>query len=263
VQQLENYFAHAEAMPLFALPWWLEASIRGEVDETLQAHLMASGMHGYLFIRMLDDAMDGHEVDRSSLPALHLFSFHFQSTLFRYFPADHPFWNHFERSLAATAEAESADLNLREVSEKDFLRITSRKSAAALIPLAAVCCHYGRLDLLPAWEEFLTLFSRWHQMRDDVVDWSEDHEGGHATWILAEAQRRKAASESVPVWMGRTGLDWAAGTMDRWMVQIKAAAGKLNSPELSRYLDARKSYFSRQIAAKIKLAALYESLLHL
>ena len=250
-------------MPLFALPWWLEASIRGQVDAAFQADLMTCGAHGYLFIRMLDDLMDGHEVKRASLPALHLFSFRFQSACSRYFPAGDPFWNHFERSLTATAEAEAADLNLHEISQDDFLRVTSRKSAASLIPIAAVCCRYDRLDLLPAWEEFLTLFSRWHQMRDDIVDWSEDHESGHATWILSEAQLRKSASESVPVWMGRSGLAWAAGTMDGWMGQIKAVAEKLNSPELNHYLEARETAFTRQMTAKIKLAALYESLLHL
>jgi hypothetical protein len=263
VQQLENYFAHPEAMPLFALPWWLETAVRGEVDTDFQVSLMASSAHGYLFVRMLDDLMDEHAVDRAALPSLHLFSFHFQSAYLQYFPSGDPFWNHFARSLASTAEAESADLRRREMSEDDFLTITARKSAAALIPIAAVCSRYDRLDLLPAWEKLLTLFAPWHQMRDDIFDWSEDHEAGRSTWILSEAARRKSATETVPIWMGRSGLAWAAGVMDGWVKEIKSAALALNSPELSRYLEMRDVLFSRHMKAKIRLAAIYESLLHL
>lgn len=259
--QLERYVAHPEAMPLLALPWWLEKSLRGEADAEFQACLMTSSVHGYFFIRMLDDLMDGHEIDRACLPALHLFSFRFQSNYFRYFPSGDPFWDFFERNLAATAEAVSADFRLQQVSAADFLAITARKSAAALIPVAAVCCRYGRLDLMPKWEEFLTLFSRWHQMRDDIVDWSEDFESGHATWILGEALARKAHDETVPVWMGRNGLAWGAEVMTGWMREIKAVASGLNSPELTVYLEAREATFARQMSAKIRLAALFESLL--
>ena len=260
VQHLEDYLAHPQGMPLLALPWWLEMSFR-EVDTEFQCDLMISGAHGYFFIRMLDDLMDGHAVDRACLPALHLFSLRFQSAYFRYFPSGDPFWDYFERSLASTAEAVSGDSRLGEVSAENFLGISARKLAAALIPIAAVCCRYGRLELLPAWEHFLTLFSRWHQMRDDILDWSEDYAAGHATWILSEAQRRRASSETVPVWMGRTGLSWAAKVMGDWMEQIKDAAAGLNSPELVRYLKAREAMFTRQIAANIHLAALCESLL--
>jgi hypothetical protein len=263
VAHLEKYIAHPEAMPLLALPWWLEKSIRGEVDVEFQSTLMASSVHGYFFIRMLDDLMDGHQVEPASLPALHLFSFRFHSSYFRFFPASDPFWTHFERNLASTAEAVSSDHALKEISAKDFLEITSRKSSAALIPVAAVCCRYGREDLLPAWEQFLSLFARWHQMRDDVLDWSEDYEASHATWILGEAQHRKAPEETTAIWMGRTGLHWAAGVMDGWMAQIKASAAGLGSPELVRYLDAREAAFSRQMKANLRLAALCESLLKL
>lgn len=261
VAHLERYLAHPEAMPLLALPWWLEKSVRGEADTEFQTGLMTSSAHGYFFIRMLDDLMDGHEVDRACLPALHLFSFHFQSIYSRYFPARDPFWEYFERSLASTAEAVSADFGLRQISSQDFLTITARKSSAALIPIAAVCSRYCRFDLLPKWEEFLTLFSRWHQMRDDIVDWSEDYEGGHSTWILTEAQAGKAPGETVPVWMGRTGLAWAYDVMAGWMREIRAAAGGLSSSELIGYLDAREATFARQMNAKIQLAALCESLL--
>lgn len=263
IEHLELYLAHPQAMPLLAMPWWMEESIRGSADVEFQTDLMASSAHGYFFIRMLDDLMDGHEIDRACLPALHLFSFRFQSVYFRYFSSGDSFWDYFERSLASTAEAVSADFSLKQVSEEDFLSITARKSSAALIPMAAVCYRYRRLDILPAWESFLAVFSCWHQMRDDLADWSEDLKEGHATWLLSEAQRRKGFAETVPVWMGRTGLPWAAEVMDGWMRQMKAIAPSLNSPELVHYLEAREAAFAQQMTANIKLAALCESLLKL
>jgi hypothetical protein len=267
VQQLESYFAHPQAMPLLALPWWLEKSIRGEVDRDFQSALMTSSMQGYLFIRMVDDLMDGHDIDRACLPALHLFSFEFQSAYFRYFSSGDPFWNHFGHSLASMAEAVSADCGLTEISAQEFAEVSARKSAAALIPLAAVCCRYGRLDLLPEWEGFLSLFARWHQMRDDIVDWSEDYASslttGRSTWILSEAERRRSPDETVPVWMGRTGLSWAAGVMDGWKERIRSIANRLGSPELIQYLKGRDEMFSRQMAANIRLAALFDGLLAL
>jgi hypothetical protein len=267
VQQLESYFAHPEAMPLFALPWWLEKSIRGEVDLDFQVDLMTSGAHGYLFIRMLDDLMDAHEVDRACIPALHLFSLEFQSAYYRYFPYGDPFWDSFGRSLASMAEAASVDSGLQEISERDFIEVSARKSAAAVIPLTAVCCRYGRMDLLPRWERFLSLFAQWHQMRDDIVDWSEDYsskqETGHSTWIISEAERRKSPGETVPVWMGRTGLAWTAEVMDSWMREIKAVAEGLDTLGLIEYLGRREEMFSRKISASIRLAALCEALLHL
>jgi hypothetical protein len=266
-RHLEQYFTHPQGMPLLVLPWWLEKSIRGEVDRDFQINLMASSMHGYLFIRMLDDLMDGHEIDRASLPALHLFSFDFQSAYFQYFPAGDPFWDYFRRSLAFMAEAASVDSSLARITEKDFTQISARKTAATAIPLAAVCLRYGRPDRLPRWEDFVSLFARWHQMRDDIFDWDEDYASslstGRSTWMISEAERRRAPHETVPIWIGRAGLSWAAGVMAGWMAEIRSAALDLNSPELVTYLAGRDHVFSRQIAAKIQLAALCEGLLAL
>lgn len=263
IQQPEAYFTHPQSLPLLALPWWLEKAIRNHVDYDFQADLMASSIAGYYFTRMLDDLMDGHDLDRACLPALYLFHARFQSVYSRYFPLADSFWPHFERHLRATAEAASADFILQDVTEADFLRCAARKSAAAAIPLAAVCHRYQRPELLAAWEDLFVLLGRWNQMRDDLLDWSDDHNSGTRTWLLCEAERRRAPEESLPLWISRTGFSWASAIMDGWMRQMIAAAASLSSPGLSAYLHYRRASFRRQLDGMIGTAAIYERLLQL
>ena len=115
------------------LPWWLEDCIRGEVHAEFQTDLMYSTVSGYCFIRMLDDVMDGHEVDRAALPALHPFHLQFVKTYHSYFPALHPFWQEFERILMTTAEAVTAEAILKDFHESDFLEVSARKPAPIII----------------------------------------------------------------------------------------------------------------------------------
>jgi hypothetical protein len=262
-QHPELYFTHAQGVPALALPWWLEDCIRGNVDTEFQTDLMYSTVSGYYFIRMLDDVMDGHEVDRVALPALHPFHFQFAKTYHKHFPASHAFWNDFERILMTTAEAVSVEATLEDLHESDFLEVSARKPAAVAIPMAAVCFRYGRPDLLPAWEKFFTLFARWHQMRDDLLDWSSDGEPGCRTWLLCEGDRRRTADESVAMWMGREGFRWVKTVMDGWMEEASTAAEALNSPALVNYLQMRRDSFSAYIESLLQTADLSRKLLSL
>lgn len=262
-QHPEAYFTHSQGVPVLALPWWLEDCIRGEVHAEFQTDLMYSTVSGYCFIRMLDDVMDGHEVDRAALPALHPFHLQFVKTYHSYFPALHPFWQEFERILMTTAEAVTAEAILKDFHESDFLEVSARKPAAVVIPMAAVCFRYGRPDLLSPWEKFFTLFARWHQMRDDLLDWNIDGEAGCQTWLLCEAERRRKAGESVAMWMGREGFQWVKAIMDRWMEESVRAADGLNSPAVVNYLHMRRDSFSLQLESMLQTAALSRKLLSL
>ncbi len=254
VAQPADYFTQLQSLPLLALPWWLEESFRGSADADFQLDLIYATVNFYYFTRMLDDLMDGHPIEASALPAMHSFHLRFTRTYYRHFPFDSPFWPHFERLLGVTAETAAAEATLREMTADDFLNIGARKTAAALIPVAAVCVRYGRLDLLDAWEEMFTLFGRWHQMRDDLLDWSEDWEAGSPSCLVSEAKRRRGEGESVPVWMGREGLGWVKSIMSAWMQEAIEAASRLNSWKLVDYLKQRDEEFGQLIDGKIALA---------
>ncbi len=258
-----DYFTLLQSLPLLALPWWLEESFREAVDVDFQLELIYATVNFYYFTRMLDDLMDGHEIEPAALPAMHSFHLRFTRTYYRHFPFGSPFWPHFERLLAVTSETAAAEATLREMTADDFLNIGARKTAAALIPVAAVCVRYERLDLLGPWEEMFTLFGRWHQMRDDLIDWSADWEAGSPNWLVSEARRRHGEGESLAAWMGREGFVWAKSVMRTWMDETIAAASGLNSPKLVDYLKQRDEEFSQFIDGKILLAELCKGFLTL
>ena len=256
-----RYFTQAYSLPVLAFPWWLEKRIRGQADVEFQADLMFSTVSGYYFARMIDDIMDGHGVPPAAVPALYLLHQQLIEPYYKYFPPPHAFWREFDRLLMRTAEATSVEASLQQIDESAFVAVSARKATAALIPVAAVCFRYERAELLQSWTDFFTLYSRWHQMNDDLVDWSADHRAGNHTWLLCEAERRRAHDEPVPLWMGRVGYQWTRGLMDSWMNDAIAAAQELGAPELMLYLEMRKRAFSCYINRMIRTAAAYARLL--
>lgn len=261
--QPESYFTHPQAVPILALPWWLETSIRGHVDVTFQADLMYSTINGYYFARIVDDLMDGHNIDYTVLPSLYFFIMKFHNTYYKYFGRTDSFWSEFERLLMETADSAAADCALEDIGARAFVQVSARKSAAGAIPMAAVCYLYKRAELLAPWEGLFRLFGCWHQMGDDLADWSDDSENGRRTWLLSEADRQRSANESIPAWMGRVGFQWAFEKMEGWMEEILAAGEGLNSPELMNYLSERREFCRREVTALVNTAAAYTKLLQL
>lgn len=263
VSQLEDYFVRPQSLPILALPWWLENTIRREVDAGFQADLMYSSISGYYFARMLDDVMDGHQIHRAAIPALYPFHTQFLSTYFKYFQHSDPFWREFEKSFMTGAEAAALEATLEYICEAEFVKVSARKTAAGVIPIAAVCFHYCRPDLLPSWEELFALLARWHQMRDDLLDWSIDYKLDNRTWVLSEAERRRADGESIAEWMGREGLKWGQSVTECWINEAVTMAAGLGSPALVRYLKLRKESFSCYLDTLTATAAGFAKLLQL
>jgi len=257
----ERYFLHEQSLAVLGFPWWLEESLRGTVDAEFQRDLMVSTINAYFFTRMLDDIMDGHAIERAAMPALYPLHMRFVRPYQKHFEHGGAFWSEFERILMVTVEAVSGEASLAAVSAEDFLRFSARKQAAAAIPMAAVCARHGRPEMLEPWENVLTSFARWHQMRDDVMDWKSDLEAGQPTWLLTEAERRRDAGEPVAAWMGRAGFRWARGVMDGWIAETLEAASGLQSPALMAYLQQRNELFSRQIGRMISTADAFAGLL--
>jgi hypothetical protein len=259
-----DYFTHVEAFPMLSLPWWMEESFGGGVDETFQLDLAYSSVSGYYFVRLIDDAMDGGSPPSDVLPAAIVFHTEFFRTYRALFPSDHHFWHALERFSYDSAETASADARLSAVDLNDFERISSRKVSGAKIPLAAVALRHGRDDVLGDWLAFVDLLGRWHQMRNDVLGWITDREKGRATYFLSEGSRRAPATEPVSQWVVREGLSWAATELDRWMDALLESARSIGSDPLIAYLEARREASMLQhgrIAREVEtLSALANSL---
>ena len=252
-----RYFTHLDAFPLLLLPWWLEEAARGSVDVRFHRDVVYSSVAGYYFVRVVDNLMDQRPPEPQVLPALLVLHAEFQYALHRYFAPDHPFWEDFWAASYEAAETAATDTLSAGIDRDVFLRVSSRKVAGAKIPLAAVCHHYDRQDLLTPWANFVDVLGRWHQMRNDVFDWRRDIERGTATYFLGEAERQAGADGSIAAWVLSDGLAWAISELDTWMDELLDLAAGLGSPPLLEYLRDRRGRLDEQwIVVRDSLAAL-------
>jgi hypothetical protein len=237
----QAYFTHRNAFPMLLLPWRLEESVRGVPDPAFHRDVVYSTLTGYYFVRMIDDLMDGdHPPDRTVLPALIIFHTEFQLAYQRHFPHGHPFWEALVSASFAAAETASRDAELPAIDRTQFLAISARKIAGARVPIAAVCHRYDRADLLGPWSEFVDVLGCWHQMFNDIFDWSRDLANGRTTYFLSQAAAQAGPDGSIAEWVIADGLDWGRAQLDEWMEQLLVAADQLGPPPLTTYLEERR-----------------------
>jgi hypothetical protein len=224
------------------LLWWAETSLSPDPDPAWVDDLVYSVIPAYLFIRLLDDVMDGDAgAEPRLLPLAGVFHQEFQSALARWFPADAPFWNHFSRLWDASAAVTVDDAFAADLTEDEFRRTAGRKCSAAAIQVAAVFCRAGRPDQVDRWVALVDDLSVWHQFGHDLFDWKKDRDHGTVTWFLSESARRKAPGETVEGWVFREGFAWGRAVRDRMTDALAAQARTLGLPGLGEYLEFKRS----------------------
>jgi hypothetical protein len=242
-----DYFDGPRAV-LFLLPWWLEKRIRPTPDIAFQERLVESTINAYYFVRMIDTLMDEQgEEERRLLPLLGMFHANFGRAYARLFPPDEPFWDHFDTYWSSVAEAAICEKRLTRLSSADFIQVAARKTSGVKIPLAAVCCRYGRLDLLEPWCAFYDAFAAWQQMVDDIFDWMRDLQHGNPSFFLSEGERQKREGESIAGWVIRRGFEWGTDRAAASMTDVRARAEGLGSAELLRFLEYRDAEIRRLV----------------
>ena len=245
----EDYFKHPLAYPSLLLPWWFEKTLRDQPDLSFQSDLVFSTINGYYYIRLIDNLMDGNAtVELRMLPVLAFFHTQFQTAYHNYFEPKHPFWSTFFSAWFHSAEVTLVDASLSEIDLNQFEQITAQKTCAAKIPLAAVSYRQNRPDLIEPWSRFVDLFGCWHQLRNDLFDWQRDEARNTRTYFLGEAQRQQP-DEPTTVWVVREGFAWAMEQLQSWMVDLKALAAQLASPDLTSYLDIREKMLEERARA--------------
>lgn len=246
------YFRHPHAFPMLLLPWWLEQTLADAPESALQTDLAYSTMHGYYYIRLIDNLMDGHATNEQQLlPALSVFHTQFMAPYLALFAGDHPFWQRFQDVWSHAADCTIRDGAATEIDQAHFEQFSGKKVSAALIPLAAVAWRYGRTDLLPGWDAFVDLLGRWHQFFNDLFSWAKDHAAQTTTWFLCEAGRRAAAGETVSDWVMREGFDWGVALLTQWLGELRTLASRLGSQPMQEYLATRAALLAEQ-AAKVE-----------
>jgi hypothetical protein len=245
-----DYFLHLRAFPFVQIPWWFEASLGGDVDPALHEALAGSSIAGYYFIRILDGLMDGHATDEISfLPALGVLHERFQAPYVALFAAAHPFWRRFREVWAGCLDVTARDAAEGAPTLDDFLAVTARKVDAASLPLAAVALRLGREDALAPWLHVFTRLGRWHLLEEDLLDIAEDAGRGGRTFVLSEAERRRAPHQSALGWLLAGGIGDLHALLRRWMIELRESAAGLGSPGLLAYLDEREGELAHRVAA--------------
>ena len=254
-----SHFTHPRMFPILQLPAWLGEAIPDEhpikPDLEFEQSVIDSSVNGYYYIRLTDDVMDGdrdRNLELSILPAAGLFCSQFQFYYQAYFPPQHEFWRMFHELWIASCESAARDGSFSVVSWSDFEQVASRKYSAACIPVAAVCYHYDRPDLIAPWLGFTNDFARWAQMLDDLLDWHQDRRDRRATYFLSEGERRKRGGESLEQWVAREGHIWAFDLLEQWMRALNARAAELGSASLRAYLGQREDWLRQQKSTMLK-----------
>jgi hypothetical protein len=243
----EHLFLSPFSTPVFMFPLWVEQSLSETHDVDFQYELAYASIALYFYVRILDDAMDGHFASGSLLPLLTSLYAHFNRALQNLFPHGDPFWAYFYRLIDLSTEGMVADFTAANLTSEDFLQLAAQKSYCVLIPMAAVLCRYQRCDQFERWSELWHAFSAWNQMQDDVRDWYVDQKNGLCTYLLSQAQRLKRKDESVEQWMVRDGYQWSIGVLNQFAKRACELAAELNVPEMEEELEARSDQLSQHL----------------
>jgi hypothetical protein len=243
----EHLFLNPISTPVFMFPLWVEQSLSATQDVDFQYELAYASIALYFYVRILDDAMDGHFESGSLLPLLTSLFAHCTHALQNLFPHGDQFWAYFHKLIDLATEGMVVDFTATDLGSEDFCRLAAQTFYCALIPVAAVLCRYKRCDQFERWSELWHAFSAWNQMQDDIRDWYMDQKNGLCTYLLSQAQRIKRKDESVEQWMIRDGYRWSMGVLNQFAKRVREIAAELNIPEMEKELKARTDQGSRQL----------------
>jgi hypothetical protein len=232
----EAAFTALESYPLVHLPIWAAPNLTPAV----LALLIRSTISGYLYVRLVDNAFDADTDGREIrvLPAASYLHTEFQLPYQQLFPFGHPFWDTFTSAWTRAAEATLADRLLGNPDVDRFELVATRKTTAAIIPVAAALYAVGKPHRMPAWVRFVDSFGRWHQLENDFFGWRKDERHGNPNLVLGEALRRGSDPDD---WFLKEGFEWGAGLLSRYADEVAVDARTLACPDLVSYLEVRLS----------------------
>jgi hypothetical protein len=238
------------SFPIFGLPLWASRSLGAPTDHAFQAALAASSLHGYYFIRLIDNVMDGDGPPELAklLPLAGPFHSGFERAYRTHFPPEHPFWADYDTLWGGSAFATVEDAFLEVIDAETFAGVSGRKFSASTIPVAAVLHRLGMADALPGWRELVDRLGGFYQMVNDLLDWHHDARAGIRTFFLSEATRRRREGEPLAAWVVREGFSWAVAGLDASMVDLEQRAAAVTAPDLGAFLIDRSALLRVQLA---------------
>lgn len=232
-------FLDPESYPLVHFPVWADPSI----PQDLLDDLTKSSIAGYLWVRLIDDVMDGDRggLESDLLPLLGFFHLHFSEPYRIHFEVTHPFWELLTDAWIKSGEAAVLDHYLTERDPQNFREITARKTRAAIIPVSAALYARGSTEMLEPWSSFIDAFNLWHQLQNDLFDWRRDLHHDNPTLLITEGRRHADTTAELEQWFWSRGLSWAAEQLATSEVEVRRLAGEIGNADLNDYIHWRFS----------------------
>lgn len=228
------------SFPAITMPFWVSADLLRE-DPQFSIDLSCSTMHGYLFLRLVDDATDGdgdYRV-RKLLPISGYLASRFQEAYQTYFPASHSFWEYFRLGVAEQADSSAADAMISKVDEDWFLRVSSRKTSVSKIPVAAAALRLGKESDIALWYQLIDKLGRLQQFSNDFFGCHHDLEHQIETLVLSTYYRERSGSQTLSEWLVEEGFSWGVDMLRHQLADLTPDAARLKSRAALAWLRAR------------------------
>ncbi|UQA58897.1 hypothetical protein [Polyangium aurulentum] len=201
-----GYFSGPLAPPLLYMPLWLCDGLRTQGALPAQADaamplILAGTMHGYLYVRIQDDALD--EPGRGGAEMLLLGNACIAAMFDAYRKAlgtHGPFWEAFDRAFLDFSRLTLAEARAVRSDAPYTARLFdehANKVAFARVPLLAVAAIAGKMELERSLGELVHLLGIAHGHANDALGWPRDLVAGQRTRLLAEAGLVRADLEAV------------------------------------------------------------------
>jgi hypothetical protein len=236
------------SFPSLVIPFWMAPETSWD-DRQFVSDVAYSTLSGFLFIRLIDNVMDGDSsaAQRKLLPSLGFFHTRFQAPYYRYFSDGHPFWTFFERAWYEHTDATTNDGFTDVIDADTFMQVAGRKFSATKVPVAATALRYSTSEIIEPWFEFIDHLGRFAQMANDFFDWHHDDKFSIQTHIRSEWSRRRSGDESLATWYLREGFEWGLSLLEDWAANLEREAASLKSRHAERWLAGRIDVFHKDV----------------
>ncbi|MGV8839822.1 MAG: hypothetical protein ACWA6X_05910 [Bauldia sp.] len=228
------------SFPALLLPFWVAPEWRDD-DQRFWLDLTGSTLHGYLFLRLIDDVTDGDRGDslRRLLPLAGYFSSRFQELYHNHFSSSDPFWHYFRSFWATQAIVSTEDSLSTSISRDRFLHVSSLKSSASKIPAAAAALRHGKEDRLALWLSTIDQLGALQQFANDFFGCYHDLEHGIDTFVLSIYRQESTNEETLADWLLTHGFAWGVSELRSHLAILDSGSKVLKSIEFSSWLQGK------------------------
>ncbi len=262
----ERFNSLADFNPLIACAPWLFWSHFEALDDGRMLLIAEGGARMALASGVIDKLVDGQADPAPEFALLHRALEESAFTLLREaFSGKSPFWAHFERLNEAYAHALALEVHCQhhpaELTLETFVQMSGGKVTPLMIGIAGLAVAAGCAEILEPIERSLRATYVAGQLHDDLLDWEQDAQAGHRTYVLRRlappaawtadrglaVQELRAANERrwLDVELYRLSLDW----YDRAQQAVEGLDCPLWRAYLERY-RARAEEDQRRVLAR-------------